>query len=118
MKKWLLILVVIIGLLVTSAYIFFPKVVNISNNEKINCNINSATRTMMIENKWARWWPGTVEHDSLSNTNVFVYNGYKYVITGHKYNAVIIQTRAKEFTIDGTIFFLPVKIDSIQAEWK
>ena len=118
MKKWLLIVVVILGLSLTTVYIFFPKLLNISNTEKINCNINSVNRFLMVEDKWARWWPGTVEHDSLSNRNVFVYNGYKYLVTGNKYYAVDIQTLTKEFAIEGTIFFLPISNDSVQAEWR
>jgi len=31
---------------------------------------------------------------------------------------VVIQTLAKQFTIEGTIFFLPVGNDSVQVEWK
>lgn len=118
MKKWLVMAVVIMVLLLTSAYVFFPKVLNLSNIERINGNINSVNRFLMDESKWAKWWPGTVENDSLSNKNVFDYNGYKYVITGHKYNALLIQAWAKEFTIDGTIFFLPLRNDSLLTEWK
>ena len=118
MKKWLLIVIVILGLLLSSAYVFFPKVVNSSNVVKIPCSINSINRFLMVENKWPEWWPGTVEHDSISNKNLFNYNGYKYKITGFKYNAILIQTSGNEFTLDGTIFFLPLKTDSVQAEWK
>jgi hypothetical protein len=118
MKKWLLITAGILVLLLTSVYVFFPKLLHISNIEQINCNINSVNRFVMVEDKWARWWPGTVEHDSLSNKNVFIYNGYKYIITGNRYYAVAIQTHDNELAIDGTIFFLPMSIDSVQAEWK
>jgi hypothetical protein len=118
MKKWLLITLVILALLLTSVYVFFPKLLHISNIEKINCNINSVNRFVMVEGKWAKWWPGTVDHDSLSNKNVFVYNGYKYIITGNKYYAVAIQTHDNDLAIDGTIFFLPMSSDSVQAEWK
>jgi effector-binding domain-containing protein len=118
MKKWLLITLVILALLLTSVYVFFPKLLHISNIEKINCNINSVNRFVMVEDKWAKWWPGTVEHDSLSSKNVFIYNGYKYIITGNKYYAVAIQTHDNELAIDGTIFFLPMSSDSVQAEWR
>ena len=93
----------ILGLLLTSVYVFFPKLLNISNIEKINCNINSVNRFLMVEDKWAKWWPGSVEHDNLSNKNVFVYNGYKYVITGNKYIGVLKPGPTRIYK-DGPIF--------------
>ena len=118
MKKWLAIVVVTLVLLSAAAYLFFPKTLTISNTEKINCNINSVNRSLMAEDKWVKWWPGTVEYDSLSNKKIFIFNGYKYVITEYKYNAVVIQTQAKGFTIHGTIFFIPLRHDSLMADWR
>jgi effector-binding domain-containing protein len=118
MKKWLLIVIVILGLLLSSAYVFFPKEVKSSNAVKITCSINSINRFLMVENKWPEWWPGTVKYDSISKKNVYDYKGFKYEIAGHQYNAILIKTMGEDFTVDGTIFFLPLKIDSVQAEWK
>lgn len=118
MKKWLIIVVVLSGLLLTSAYVFLPKKVNSSNVVKIHSAINSVSRYVMNESKWARWWPGKITHDSVSNKYTFDYNGYHYLITALKYNAILIETQANGFTVNGTIFFLPLSIDSIQVEWK
>lgn len=118
MKKWLIILVVLLGLLLTSAYVFFPKNVNSSTIVKINCVMNSASRYVMNESKWAKWWPGTIAHDSVSNKDVFNYNGYRYLVTAIKYNAILIETRRNGLAVNGTIFFLPLSFDSIQVEWK
>jgi hypothetical protein len=118
MKKWLVIAVVILGLALSAVYLFFPKLLNVTNVENINVNINSVNRFLMVEDKWIKWWPGSIEHDSLSNRKAFVYKGYKYIIAGNRYNAVIIQTQAEGFVIDGTIFFIPIGTDSVQAQWK
>jgi effector-binding domain-containing protein len=118
MKKWLVISLAVVGVLLTSAYVFFPKAVDVSNIEKINCNINSVNRFMMAEDKWVKWWPGTIKHDSLSNRNVFVYNGSNFVIRGNKYYAVDIQMQKNDFAINGTMYFFPIRVDSVQAEWK
>ena len=118
MKKWLLPVIVIPVLLLISAYVFFPKEVNSSNIEKFNCSINSVNRFLLNDTKWTKWWPGTVQHDSIANKTVFLYNGYKYVVTGKEYNTILIQTQALDFHVDGNIFFLPLGRDSVQAEWK
>jgi hypothetical protein len=118
MKKGLIIVLVILGLLVTSAYVFFPASVTVTNDEKLYVNINSINRYLQAEDKWEKWWPGNILHDSLANKDAFEYKGYTYEITGYKYNAVVIQTEAKNFTIDGTIFLLPVNTDTVLAQWK
>jgi hypothetical protein len=118
MKKWLIIVVVALGLLVISVYVFFPKEVVSSNITKINCSINSISRYVLNKDKWVKWWPGTIEHDKALNKNIFNYNGYGYTLTAIKYNAILIQTQANGFTVNGIIFFLPLGIDSVQTEWK
>ncbi|HSQ44179.1 MAG TPA: hypothetical protein VLM16_04230, partial [Ginsengibacter sp.] len=118
MKKWLIIVVVLIGLLLTSAYVFLPKKVNSSTVVRVHCVMNSASRYVMNETKWAKWWPGTIIHDSLSNKDIFNYNGYRYQITEVRYNAILIETQANGFTLSGTMVFLPLSLDSIQVEWK
>jgi hypothetical protein len=118
MKKWLTIVVVLLVLLVASAYIFLPKEVDSSNIERISCSINSITRYVINENKWLKWWPGTITHDSVTNKNIFEYNGYKYLVTANKYNAIEIETRSDELTVGGMIFFLPFGPDSVHVEWK
>ena len=118
MKKWLIIVVVLIGLLLTSAYVFLPKKVNSSTAVRVHCVMNSASRYVMNETKWAKWWPGTILHDSASNKNIFNYNGYRYLITEIRYNAILIETQANGFTLSGTMVFLPLSLDSIQVEWR
>ena len=94
MKKWLTIVVVVLVLLIASACIFLPKEVDSSNIERISCSINSINRFLINENKWLKWWPGTITHDSVTNKNVFDYNGYQYLVTAIKYNAIEIETRS------------------------
>jgi len=118
MKKWLIIVVVLLGLLLTSAYVFFPKKVNSSNIEKIHCAINSASRYVLDESKWSKWWPGEIKHDSISGKDLFSYNGYRYTITAIKYNAIVIETHASDLIVNGTIYFLPLRLDSTQVEWR
>ncbi len=118
MKKWIVISIVIIGLIITSAYIFFPKKITSSNVERFNCNIHSVNRFVMNENNWGKWWPGTMSRDSASNKTVFAYNGYKYKITGIQYNALLIQCQSLDLNIDEIFFFYKRGIDTIQAEWR
>jgi hypothetical protein len=118
MKKWLLFVVVIIGILITSSYVFFPKSVIDSNIINMHCNTNSLNRYIMTEKQWKKWWPGTYTTDSSSQGTAFDYNGYKYYIREFKYNAIDIEMQRKDLEIDGTIYFIPIPPDSVRAEWK
>lgn len=118
MKKWLLLIAIIVCLLLTSAYVFLPKEINSSNIQKIHCGINSASRYVMNENKWMKWWPGKITYDSVSGKNIFDYNRYRYSITANMYNAIEVKTESNNLAINGTIFFIPLSIDSVQVEWK
>lgn len=118
MKKWLIIIVVLLGLLITFVYVFLPKEVDSSNIQRLSCSINSVTRYVINENKWLKWWPGTVTHDSVTNKDVFDYNGFRYSVIANKYNAIEIETKSDELAVDGMIFFLPFGLDSVQVEWK
>lgn len=80
--------------------------------------MNSASRYVMNETKWPKWWPGAIIHDSVSNKDIFNYKGCRYLITEIKYNAILIETQANGFSISGTMVFLPLNPDSIQVEWK
>ena len=118
MRKWVTIVIVIVGLLLLSAYIFLPKKINSINTVKISCNTNVLNRFVLEEGKWHDWWPGHVLHDSSNtNKNIYEYNGYQFVITARKYNSLLVMVSQPDLAVDGAIFFLPVK-DSIQAEWK
>lgn len=118
MKKWLLTLLVIIGILLMASFIFFPREKKGSDTEKFNCNINSLNRFIMNQDNWAKWWPGKVEHNVASGKNIFSYNGYHYTIIEKRYNSFVMQTKGNNLDLNSSVFFIPVSIDTIQAEWK
>jgi hypothetical protein len=117
MKRWIPTLLVILVIII-SAYLFFPKEVIGSNIEKIGCNINGINRFVMAENKWNAWWPGKVANDTTSQKYIFEYNGYVYSIAKFEYNAIVFDMQSQDLNVTGKIIFLPLTIDSVQAEWE
>ncbi len=117
MKKWVTVVIVIAGLLLLSAYIFFPKKINSINTTKIGCSINVLDRFVLEEGKWQDWWPGQVLPDSITNKHIYEYNGYRYTIIVRKYNSILVQISQSDLEVIGGIVFLPIK-DSVLAEWK
>lgn len=117
MRKWVIIIIVFAGLLLLSAYIFFPKKIDSINITKIGCNINVLNRYVLEKGKWQDWWPGQVLHDSITNKHIYEYNGYQYTITARKYNSILVQISQPGLEIIVGIVFLPIK-DSVLAQWK
>lgn len=117
MKKVLLLLLVIIGLIFISVYIFFPKEVTSSKIEKFNCSINSVNRFILAKHKWLQWWPGTMSNDTSLNKMSFNYKGIDYSILAERYNSLIVKTTSNRFSAEGTILFVPLSLDSVQAQW-
>ncbi|MEO8860238.1 MAG: hypothetical protein ABI358_02380, partial [Ginsengibacter sp.] len=109
--------VVVIALLFISVYIFFPKEVTSSKIEKINCSINSINRFILVKNKWPLWWPGTMSTDTSSNKNSFNYKGINYSVSAERYNSIIVTATSNGLSAEGTILFVPLNLNSVQAEW-
>lgn len=72
----------------------------------------------MDDNNWSKWWPGTIDRNSITGKKIFKYNGYEYMITEKKYNAIDIHATNNDFSLNSTIFFLAINIDTVNAEWK
>lgn len=118
MKRWLIVLVVAAGLAVSASYILFPNSVTSSNTANLNCNFNTLNRFFFSQSQWKKWWPGTISEDSTGHKEVFDYNGYRFYIREFKYNAIEIEMEKRDLDIYGNIFFLPLKSDTIRAEWQ
>lgn len=118
MRKVLLMIVIILGLILTSLYLLSSTNAHNSSTVTINCNINAVNRYLMNENKWKTWWPGEVKYDSSTQKNEFDYQGYKYIIKEYKYNLINIQTVTKNSKLDGSILFVQLSADSVLLEWK
>lgn len=117
MKRWLLLVLVLIALLFISVYIFFPKEVTSSKIEKINCSINSVNRFILVKDNWPRWWPGTMSNDVSSNKKSFNYKGINYSISAERYNSIIVKATSNGLSAEGTILFVPLNLNTVQAEW-
>ena len=118
MKRWLIALAVAVGLVFAASFIFFPNSVTSANVVNLPCNFNTLNRFILTQSQWKKWWPGTITEDSTAHSEVFNYNGYNFYIREFRYNAISIEMKRQELEIKGNIYFLPLKGDTIRAEWK
>lgn len=117
MKKIFVFVIIIVCILFIACYLFFPKTIISSNTKILNCTQGSFTRYFMDENKWQKWWPGSVTKDAETGGNVFHHKNFEYRVTGKKYNTIFVQARGNELTINETVFIIPVNNDTNQIEW-
>lgn len=121
MKKWLIISLVILALVIAGIYFFIPRKLEISKTAYINVASDVAYRNVSEENKWIDWWPVKT---SLENTTdaakpeYFSYNEINYKIIHKSMNAIEILILAPGNSFNSTILTIPLKKDSTALHWK
>jgi len=98
MKKWSIILLALIAIVVASVYFFIPKNLVVSNVTPVHTNYASAVEYASNEDHWAKWWPGKLE--KVGEKTIATYNDITYHIVGKSYNNTQIALNYnKETTI-------------------
>lgn len=120
MKRWLIVLLIVFVVMIACIYMLIPRSLIILTGSDINCAKNAATRVLLDERKWPKWWPGSVTNKDQRNqfaTTRFHFNGYTYQIRG-LYTDRIDLTATKDLdTIHTLISILPQGKSSVRLHW-
>jgi effector-binding domain-containing protein len=117
MKKWLFGLLVILVLLVISAYIFIPTQIKISGNTLTGCDNKNISLFLHDQQKWALWWPQQPENKIEADSS-FNYKDYHYRLTkplSHGGEMQLIKKGTK-FKISVSLF--PINNDTTAIAWQ
>jgi len=122
MKKWLLYLIVItVVILFSIPYILIPSELKISSLTKTERNITGTFRSLSKTGDWSKWWPGGEGKIMPFCTDFseckFIFNGYKYVITGKYYNALTITISKENQDYESRIDLNSLNGDSTYIHW-
>lgn len=114
MKKWLVIILFLLVVLLTCIYFLIPKSFIVNESISVKENSKGIIRSIMDEKTWINWWPG--RKDSLDQFS-FQLNDYKYSIIDKRVNSLVISI-SKNQDVDTTqLNILPVSIDSVIIQW-
>lgn len=56
-KKWLLVYLVLLMIVIGGVYLFIPAVLVVSESRWVRCNTNAAFRSVTSDAAWSVWWP-------------------------------------------------------------
>ena len=111
MKKWWLIILIALLVLVLCSYLIIPNTVSIHQGQLVHANSRSVQRVMMDEKKWKEWWPGKTQ--LTSSGPIFTYNGYTYSIVDRKLTTIDFSVADGSFSTNVSLNFIPLSADSV-----
>lgn len=121
MKKWFIILSLLLICVIAGIYIFIPDKLEISETASLDISSSLTYRTLSEEGKWTRWWPGEPSaENAMANSQPvhFFHNGTRYTIVHKSINVVEIELLMKSDTISSTLLVIPLKKDSTVLFWR
>ena len=116
MKKWVVLLLVILTLTISSIYIFIPATIVISGLSKSETSSEGEYRIISDESKWHKWWRDAEGKKHIAG-NPFLYNGSRFKITKTGNNAVGIEVDRNGEKNEVLIHLITFS-DSIGAIWR
>lgn len=118
MKKWLIGIVIFIGVIMGLIYFLIPNIISFRSTISFKANSQGVFRFLLDDNSWANWLQeksGTTgEKDTSSD---YYYNGYNYAIGAKKTSSIFINVRNAEAEAITILNLLPLSTDSTGLSW-
>lgn len=111
MIKWLLGLIVGLGLIFGSLYIFIPNIVSFKAATGVSATRSGLYRMLLDKKNVTKWWPGKISNDS------FYLNNLIYTINNSNITVLPISVTGQNTNLSTSLFLIPIAVDSIQLEW-
>ncbi len=112
MKKWLVIIGVLIIAVIGAAYFFIPATENFTYASSVKCPQEAATRFLINKNKWQQWWPGQKKEDHL-----YTYKNYEYRVNKIMLNAVDMTVSDSKDSVRGLLRIIGDTGAVIKLQW-
>ncbi len=117
MRKWLLIVLFFLLIAGACLYLLIPNKLVITKTEGLSVNGKAFSRTILDEEKWRHWWPGTVLSKDNNGLCEYKYNGAVYSIVEKKLSSLVITVKEGNKSVSTELVFVPVKTDSVVVTW-
>lgn len=109
MKKWILILIVLLGLAVGSVYVFIPARLKISQTVRMAANKEGLYRKLSNPGSWSNWWPGNKKADS---TGAWELNGTRFIPLEQKMLSLSFSIKEGDTETTAELTLIAIKTDS------
>jgi hypothetical protein len=108
MKRLFIVLIMVVALALVISYIFIPPKIKITAVEEGSVNLNAATRYLLKDKNWAKWWP---------SPNVFHYKNAEFRIDKELLNSFEMLLFYRSDTIKNILRLIPLGLDSTGFAW-
>ena len=116
MKKWFIVVLLLLLIALAAIYVFIPRRLHISSIGYASCTPAAAFRFVGDESKWRQWWPGPQPGPAPGHS--FVYNGEVYGISKKMYNNLDVSITRGSAVADSRLALLPLPADSLALQWQ
>lgn len=108
MKKLFIVLVMVAAVALVIPYVFIPQKIKITSVAEGSVNINSATRYLLKDENWKKWWPAP---------NVFHYKNADFQLDKKLMNSFEMLFFYKNDTVKNMLRLIPLGLDSTGFAW-
>jgi effector-binding domain-containing protein len=112
MKKITLLILAIAFIIVTCIYFLIPSPLKITNQITIEASDAIASKFLIQENEWGKWWPGSKTNDSL-----YTYNGVTFHIDKTTNSGVNLSFEKNGLKFNSEISYLADNGNSVKITW-
>jgi hypothetical protein len=116
MKKWLLVLFVILIIAIAAVYLFIPRNISVTQSAPVTATQEGVLRYLSDTTGWKKFWPGTTGKNK-DGTIFYSYKGYNFFLEKIMYNSVDLTIERNKDSIKTVLFFIPFQLDSFKLQW-
>jgi hypothetical protein len=113
MKKWFLLIIVLLLILTVFVYLFIPNFVSISFSLPVNATRDGIYRNLQSKKNWNNWWP-----ENNNKTNQFFYHGFQYSLDDRKVTSLIISISKNNISAITSLDLISINKDSANLIWE
>ncbi len=117
MKKWILLLFILLVIVIGGVCFFVPRSFQITETTSLAVNNKAFARNILEERNWKKWWPTKIELKKDGSADVLVFNNKTYSIIEKKLTSAVVAITTNSDTVLSELFFLPLSPDSINLQW-
>jgi hypothetical protein len=113
MKRWFVILSVIILAAISAVYLLIPAEQKFIDTAKATCSDAVITRFIVNKIRWQQWWPGQKKEE-----HIYTYKNYNYRITKVLLNGFEATVFNDKDSVKGSFYALADDNNSVLLKWQ
>ncbi|MCC6287732.1 MAG: hypothetical protein IT249_07595 [Chitinophagaceae bacterium] len=115
MKKWFVIVIVLIVVAITLVYVIIPSSVSFRSSVSIKTTNSALSRLLQDKNSICKWWPGSIDSSGIEKKFSLNNRNYKIVVNNISLLPVIIETNGSK--LNSALYMISSQPGNVVLEW-